>query len=78
MRHQKKNLRGKKHLKNLDRSDNWLSIRYIFLNVYFTLSRYFQERRMERKANTLAFKEQKKRLEKEIINKNVNKTVRVI
>lgn len=33
---------------------------------------------MERKANTLAFKEQKKRMEKELINKNVNKTVRVI
>lgn len=52
--------------------------KYITINMCFTLLHYFQERRMERKANTLAFKEQKKKLEKEIINKNVNKTVRVI
>jgi len=41
------------------------------------LKEFRQQRRMERKANTLAFKEQKKKLEKELINKNVNKTVRV-
>jgi len=39
---------------------------------------YLQERRIERKANTLAFKEQKKKIEKEFINKNVNKTIRVV
>ncbi|XP_025414210.1 protein LTV1 homolog [Sipha flava] len=42
------------------------------------LKNFRQERRMERKANTLAFKEQKKKMEKELINKNVNKTVRII
>ncbi|XP_050525176.1 protein LTV1 homolog [Daktulosphaira vitifoliae] len=42
------------------------------------LKEYRQERRKERKANTQAFKEEKKKLEKEFINKNVTKTVRVI